>query len=126
MGTQQLLLIVIGIVGVGLAIAAGIWLFSGNNISSNKDAILSDLENLKQYAARYKMLPSRLGGGGGNSYLGFTIPAKLAVNENATYSCAATARSIRFTAVSAAGYGTISRVLDLDGTMNTPSGNADF
>jgi hypothetical protein len=126
MGTQQLLLIIIGIVGIGLAIAAGIWLFGGNSVSSNKDAIISDLMNLGQYAVRYRMLPTRLGGGGGNSFVGFTIPGKLAKDENATYNCVAIQKQITFTAVSAVGYGTITAVLDSTGKMNISTYTGDF
>jgi len=126
MGTQQLLLIIIGVIVVGLAIAAGIWLFSGNSVSANKDAIISDLMNLGQFAVRYKMRPEPLGGGGGRSYTGFTIPAKLATNENATYTSVAAPRSLTFTAVSALGHGTITAVLDSTGTMNISAYAGDF
>ncbi len=116
MGQQQLLLIICGVIIVGIAIAVGIFMFSGTSVSSNKDAILNDLMNLSQYAYRYKLRPEPLGGGG-RVYTGFTLPTKLASNENASYSAQASATTITFTAVSKFGYGTVTAVLDSNGVI---------
>ena len=125
MGQQQLLLIIAGVIIVGIAIATGIYLFSGNSVKANKDAIISDLNNIGQYAYRYKLRPEPLGGGG-RVYTGFTLPVKLASNENATYSSAATPTKITFTAVSKMGYGTITADLDSNGLLGNPSYTDDF
>jgi hypothetical protein len=82
--------------------------------------------DLGQFAVRYKMRPEPLGGGGGRSYLGFTIPAKLASNGNANYTSVATQKSITFSGVSVMGYGTITAVLDSTGTMNISAYAGDF
>jgi hypothetical protein len=125
MGQQQLLLIIVGVIIVGIAIAVGIFLFSGKSISSNKDAIINDLMNLGQHAYRYKLRPEPLGGGG-RSYTGFTLPAQLTTNENATYSTTATPTTITFTAVSRFGYGTVTAVLDSDGVLGNHTYSGDF
>jgi hypothetical protein len=125
MGHQQLLLIIVGVIVVGIAIAIGIYLFSGTNVGSNKDAIFNDLMNLGQYAYRYKLRPEPLGGGG-LVYTGFTIPAKLASNENADYSATATSTSITFTAVSKFGFGTVVAVLDSSGVVGNHTYTGDF
>ena len=65
MGQQQLLLIILGVIIVGVAIAVGISMFSGQSIQSNKDAILSDLNNLGADAYQHKIRPSSMGGGAG-------------------------------------------------------------
>jgi len=84
MGQQQLLLIILGVIIVGIAIAVGLSMFSSQSISSNKDAIINDLNNLFANAYQYRIRPASMGGGGG-SYAGYKIPATLSSNENGTY-----------------------------------------
>jgi hypothetical protein len=45
MGQQQILLIVLSVILVGVAVAIGISMFRDNAINSNRDAIYSDLNN---------------------------------------------------------------------------------
>lgn len=125
MGHQQLLLIIVGVIVVGIAIGIGMFLFSGTSVSSNKDAIFNDMMNLGQYAYRYKLRPEPLGGGG-LVYTGFAIPAKLASNDNADYTSTATPSSITFTAVSKFGYGTIVAVLDSAGAVGNHTYTGEF
>ena len=125
MGQQQLLLIIVGIIIVGIAITTGIYLFSANTVSSNKDAILNDLNNIGQYAYRYKLRPEPLGGGG-RTYTGFVLPGLLASNENATYSSVATATKVTLTAVSKSGYGTVSADLDSNGVLGNQTYTGEF
>ena len=84
MGQQQLLLIVLGVIIVGIAIVVGINLFNANAVSSNRDAVISDLNNLAAMAHQYYMKPGTMGGGG-NSYLNFAMPTGLSSNANGTY-----------------------------------------
>jgi hypothetical protein len=84
MGQQQLLLIILGVIIVGIAIAVGLSLFSAQSVQANKDAITNDLNNLAANAYQYRIRPSSMGGGN-NSYTGYTIPSKLQTNENASY-----------------------------------------
>ena len=46
MGQQQLLLIILGVIIVGIAIAVGIAMFSSGSVQANKDAIINDMNNL--------------------------------------------------------------------------------
>ena len=100
MGQQQLLLIILGVIIVGIAIAVGLSLFSAQSIQSNKDAIINDLNNIAAQAYQYRIRPSSMAGGNG-SYTGFSIPSKMASNANATYTCAPTSSNVTFTATSA-------------------------
>lgn len=84
MGQQQLLLIVLGVIIVGIAIVVGINLFNANAVSSNKDALISDLNNLAAMAHQYYMKPTTMGGGG-NDYTNWTIPTGLATTANGSY-----------------------------------------
>ncbi len=125
MGQQQLLLIILGVLIVGIAIAVGLIMFSGSSVSSNKDAIINDLMNIGQYAYRYKLRPEPLGGGG-RVYTGFALPAKLASNDNATYSLTAAPTTISLTAVSMFGYGTVTAVLDSTGIIGNYTYTGEF
>src|SRR5512143_2722904 len=117
MGTQQLMLYILGILAVGIAIIAGIYLFSGHSVSSNKDAIVDDLLSIGQYAYRYRLRPEPLGGGS-RRYDGFRLSDVLAKNGNADYSdFTVTSDEITFNAVSTYGYGNIVGRLDKDGQM---------
>ncbi len=97
MGQQQLLLIILGVIVVGIAVAVGITMFSDNAISANRDAVSNDLVNLAARAQQYYRRPTALGGGG-NSFVGLTAGAaglaKLTnmpggANSNGTYSITA-------------------------------------
>lgn len=92
MGQQQLLLIILGVIVVGIAVAVGITMFQDNAISANRDAVTNDLVNLASRAQQYYRRPAALGGGG-NSFVGLTADAaglaKLTsktTNANGTYS----------------------------------------
>jgi hypothetical protein len=100
MGQQQLLLIILGVIIVGIAIAVGLSLFSAQSIQSNRDAIINDLNNLAAQAYQFRIRPQSMGGGQGD-YTTFAIPTKMKTNENATYGANPSQNSITFTAVSA-------------------------
>jgi hypothetical protein len=74
MGQQQLLLIILGVIVVGIAVAVGITMFTDNAISANRDAVTNDLVNLAARAQQFYRRPTALGGGG-NSFVGLTADA---------------------------------------------------
>lgn len=84
MGQQQLLLIVLGVIVVGIAVVVGINLFNANAEESAKDAIVSDATNLGAMAQQYYKKPSSMGGGG-NTFTGWVIPTNLDSTANGTY-----------------------------------------
>jgi len=84
MGQQQLLLIVIGVIIVGIAILVGINLASASAQSANRDAVVADLNNIGTFALQYYRKPTTMGGGG-NSFTGWTIPPNLTKTANGTY-----------------------------------------
>ncbi len=63
MGQQQLLLIILGVVIVGIAVGVAIALFSDNSASSNRDALAGDLLHLAAKARHYYGRPTSMGGG---------------------------------------------------------------
>ena len=84
MGQQQLLLIILGVIIVGIAIAVGLSLFSAQSQQANHDAIINDLNNISANSYQYYTRPVSMGGGA-NSYTGYTIPSRMQSNENAGY-----------------------------------------
>lgn len=71
MGNQQILLIVLGMIIVGITVSMAIILLNDNAVSSNRDAIATDLINIAVRAQQYYNTPVRMGGGGG-TFIGLT------------------------------------------------------
>jgi Tfp pilus assembly protein PilE len=87
MGQQQLLLIILGVIVVGIAVAVGITMFSDNAMNANRDALTNDLVNLASRAQQFYRRPVSLGGGG-NDFTKLTSITQLTnnpTNENGTY-----------------------------------------
>jgi len=93
MGSQQLLMIVVGLIIVGIGVAIGINIFGVNAQQANRDAITEDCLHLAAAAQGYYRKPDILGGGN-NSFadIGVTdcgmLPfgdGRTAQNMNATY-----------------------------------------
>jgi Tfp pilus assembly protein PilE len=114
MGQQQLLLIVLGVIIVGIAIVVGINLFNANAVSANRDAVVSDLNNLAAMAQQYYKKPTSMGGGG-NSFTGWTIPSGLTSNANGTYAIktAGTSTSVQIEGVGTEKVGTDTVTADI-------------
>jgi hypothetical protein len=118
MGQQQLLLIILGVIIVGIAIAVGLSLFAANSVQANQDAIINDVNNLAANAYQYRIRTSSMGGGN-NSYVGYNVPTKLSSNANATYVASgqtASACIITGTSIPNVG-GTVVGTLATDGTL---------
>ena len=62
MGQQQLLLLVLGIVIVGIAILVGINAYSENSVKSNWDSLLQDALRIASDAQAWKAKPELFGG----------------------------------------------------------------
>jgi hypothetical protein len=102
MGQQQLLLILLGIVVVGIALAVGLAMFMDNSASVNREAVTHDLINLAASARVFYRRPATMGGGdgtfttGGPSGTGLTDIRQLTtkpVNANGRYVLGAVATS---------------------------------
>lgn len=88
MGQQQLLLIILGVIIVGIAVAVALALFSDNAVSANRNAMTTDLMHLAAKARHYYGRPTSMGGGG-KSFAGLTIEKlvtdKFIANANGRY-----------------------------------------
>lgn len=114
MGTQQILMIVLSVIIVGIAVGVGITMFQNQAKNSNRQAILGDLRNFSASAIAFYKIPSSMGGGGngnpgfeGNSgtgselrmYLGFGTGGTF-TNDNGTYTLGApTPTQVKITGV---------------------------
>lgn len=81
MGQQQLLLIVLGVIIVGIAVVVGINVFTASSVQANADGLTADVVNLGSMAQQYYRKPAALAGGG-NSFTGWEPPATLMQTPN--------------------------------------------
>lgn len=86
MGQQQLMLVVLSMIIVGIAVAVGINLFRESAVSSARDALITDLNTLGARAQAYYRRPT-LTGGGGYSFANMSMAALTqdADTENGRY-----------------------------------------
>jgi len=84
MGQQQLLLIVLGIIIVGIAVAVGINMFRSSAVDANRNAIVSDLAHLASKAQQHLKKPTSMGGGA-QSFNGFHLNQLDKLNDNGAY-----------------------------------------
>ncbi len=108
MGQQQLLLIVLGVIIVGIAVVVGINVFTASASQSNRDAVIADLTNIASMAQQHFRKPAALGGGGGafdatKGGTAWTVPATLVRTPNMSADVAAT---VTATSVTLVGVGT--------------------
>ncbi|MDH4069198.1 MAG: hypothetical protein OEV30_02125 [Ignavibacteria bacterium] len=107
MGTQQLLLIVLGLILLGIAVTAGIFLFQDQSAATNRDEIANDLVYFAAQAQKFYRRPAVLGGGS-NSFGGMTM-AKLTSNPsnaNGSYVLAPDPVPAGITSITVTGTGT--------------------
>lgn len=85
MGQQQLLLIVLGVIIVGISIIAGITIFRENAISSKRDTLFNEANHIAALAVKFYQTPVVMGGGG-NSFIGFIIPNSMVETPSGSFS----------------------------------------
>ncbi|HMK37953.1 MAG TPA: hypothetical protein VK569_01350 [Bacteroidota bacterium] len=86
MGSQQLLLVAVGLIIIGIMIAVGMTMFHDQAASTNRDEVANDLAHYAAMARAYYRRPSAFGGGN-YSFRGLTM-AKITsrtTNDNGTY-----------------------------------------
>src|SRR5271166_4478752 len=81
MGQQQLLIIILGTIIVGIAVAFAITMFIDSSVSANRDAVCNDLLNLAARAQEFYRRPSSLNGGGNSFDLLTTGAIALLTNQ---------------------------------------------
>jgi hypothetical protein len=84
MGQQQLLLIIVAVIVVGVSVAIANELFFANAEESNKDIIISELTNLATISLQYYPKPVMMAGGG-SSFTNWQIPSQLDTTTSGIY-----------------------------------------
>lgn len=75
MGQQQLLLIILGLIIIGVAIVVGIGMFQDNAVDHNRALVIADLKVLGAKAQHYYTRPMTMGGGS-KSFVGLTADVR--------------------------------------------------
>jgi hypothetical protein len=84
-GQQQLLLIVLAMIIVGIAVVFSITLFRQRAIDSKRDLLINECGNIAMDAMKYYKKPTSFGGGG-NRFTGWSIPEILTTTATGEYS----------------------------------------
>ena len=93
MGSQQILLIVLGVIVIGIAVAAGLMMYNVQASNSNRQAVISDLNKFASMALAFYKTNTENGGGGDawgttdqiGQWLGFSWDGTDMETENGTY-----------------------------------------
>ena len=126
MGQQQLLLVLLAILIVGIAIFAGLGVFGGQSVQANKDAMINDIKNIKSNAYAFRARPTAMGGGNG-IYTGYRLPSRLVSTLNATYTVDPTATNVTIVGTSIINTSnTMTCVLDSRGKLGSWTFGGDF
>ena len=98
MGQQQLLLIVLGVIIVGIAVAVGISMLGSQAAQANFDAVVADVQRISADSQGWYRKPTSLGGGG-RSFADITLSSIGAPssNINGSYSVTGTPAVTTFT-----------------------------
>ncbi len=89
MGQQQLLLILLSVILVGLAIVIGIVISNVYSTDSNRTSMISELNNMGSQARKYYLETTQLGGGN-QSFTGWTIPPGMVQTGSGDYTATVT------------------------------------
>jgi len=95
-GQQQLLLIILGALIVGLAIYTGLQFFKVYQQNNERDVVLQQINVLVLDARKFAAKPTFLGGGNGN-FAGYQPPNDLANTNRVRIYTGATAGAVIFT-----------------------------
>ncbi|MEE9432334.1 MAG: hypothetical protein V3V16_14905 [Melioribacteraceae bacterium] len=98
MGQQQLLLIVLGLILVGISVVVGINVFTANSIEKKRDMLISQCLTLGAMAQKYYRVPSALAGGG-QTFTNWDVPITLKDTELGSFTAVSTAENVIITAI---------------------------
>lgn len=84
LGQQQLLLIVLGLIIVGVAIIVGINLFTANAVEAKRNGLTNELLHMASLAQQYYKTPIAFGGGS-REFTGWGIPPSLLSTATGRY-----------------------------------------
>jgi len=89
MGQQQFILVILGVLMVGFAIAFGVAQFGSHTVQTNLDGVTAQMLVVSSDAYQYKLRPATIGGGS-KSYVGYQIQKKMLSDDHGNYSVLST------------------------------------
>jgi hypothetical protein len=98
MGQQQLLLIVLGVIIVGIAVLLGIMLFQQNSVDEKRDLVINESLHIAQLAQQYYLKPSSIAGGN-NTFTGWDIPPQFSTGANGSFTATVTPTLVEITGI---------------------------
>ena len=84
LGQQQLLLITVAIIVVGIALLVSFSIYKQNSIDQNRDNVTSESLNLANMAMTYYKKPKSMGGND-RSFVGWEVPLDLVSTDSGTF-----------------------------------------
>ena len=124
MGQQQLLLIVLGTIIVGVAVVVGINMFGQGAVNAERDALLQDVNAIASNAAAYWRKPAALGGGA-RDFTGITNVTTFgsdSTNANGAFTMSVTnATTFELVATGANEGVVVTATVTQDGVTGTPT-----
>ncbi len=97
MGQQQLLLVILVTILVGIATVVAINTFGSSNVNANRDAVRNDVAAIAASAQAWFIKPAMLGGGN-NSFVGITFD-DIAISADSIYNSSLSAANLNGTYV---------------------------
>ncbi len=79
------MLIVLGIIIIGIAIAVSIGIFRAHSIDEKRNLLINEGSSLATLAMSYYKKPASLGGGA-NSFIGWTLPNDMTTTATGSFS----------------------------------------
>ncbi|MDP2365219.1 MAG: hypothetical protein Q8M94_15815 [Ignavibacteria bacterium] len=98
MGQQQLLLIVLGVIIVGIAVLLGIVIFRQSSIDQKRDLLINEGITVANNAREYFHKPKPYGGGG-YSFTGWQIPSQMITSANGSYTAIVNPTDVEITGI---------------------------
>lgn len=96
MGQQQLLLIVLGVLIVGISVYGGVRVMDDFNQDNDRDQLIGQMLSIVAEARKYAAKPSYLGGGEG-TLTGFSPPQNMATTDRFRIYSGTTAQALTLT-----------------------------
>jgi hypothetical protein len=96
LGQQQLLLIVLGVIIVGIAVLLGIFLFRQSAVDQKRDLVINEILHISEIAQQYYLKPTSLAGGG-NSFTGWQIPQQFVNGANGSFTAIVSPTQVEIT-----------------------------
>ncbi len=119
------LFLIFGFALFGVAMAVVVWVFTSNNMTAQRDALMTELTIVAGDASSYRLRSRPLGGGG--SFKGYRIPNQLRSTRHAEIVATDSAGAmLTLVATSTGGMGTVSAKLRSDGKLRDVVYSGEF